>query len=123
MSEKRPVKLLAKQYKIRNDAGVLYTTHTPIDCNDLNAPECAFERAQVEAKVLIIVSEGNEADQAAAEEAAIAAAEAAAAEEAERLKAEAAAEAEAAEAAAAAAAAEAEAAAAAEAATKPAKKA
>lgn len=89
MSAKRPVKLLAKQYKIRNDFGVLYTTHTPIDCNDLNAPECAFERAQVEAKVLIIVSEGSEAEQAAAEEAAIAAAEAAAAEEAERLKAEA----------------------------------
>ena len=104
MSEKRPVKLLAKQYKIRNDAGVLYTTHTPIDCNDLNAPECAFERAQVDAKVLIIVSEGSEADQAAAEEAAIAAAEEAAAAEAE-------AEAEAAEAAAA------------EAALKPAKKA
>jgi hypothetical protein len=86
MSEKRPVKLIAKQYKIRNDFGVLYTPNTPIDCMDLNAPECAFERAQVDAKVLIIVQEGNPE---ALEAAAIAEAEEKAAAEKARLDAEA----------------------------------
>lgn len=77
-----PVKLIAKTHKIRNDFGILYTTHTPIPCNDLDAPECAFERAQVDAGVLIVIPEVDEA-------AAIAAAEAAAKAEEARLAAEA----------------------------------
>lgn len=56
--EKRPVQLIAVHHKIRNDYGVLYTPATAIDCLDLNAPKCAFERAQVNAGVLKIVSEG-----------------------------------------------------------------
>lgn len=77
-----PVKLIAKSHKIRNDLGILYTTHTAIPCNDLDAPECAFERAQIAAGVLIVIPEVDEA-------AAIAAAEAAAKAEEERLAAEA----------------------------------
>ncbi len=78
----KPVKLIAKTHKIRNDFGILYTTHTAIPCNDLDAPECAFERAQVAAGVLLVIPEVDEA-------AAIAEAEAAAKAEAERLAAEA----------------------------------
>jgi len=77
-----PVKLIAKSHKIRNDFGILYTTHTAIPCNDLDAPECAFERAQVAAGVLLVIPEVDEAES-------IAEAEAAAAAEKERLDAEA----------------------------------
>lgn len=52
----RPVKLRAAKYKIRNPvSGVMYHESTICDCNDLNAPEAHFERAQLEAGVLTLV--------------------------------------------------------------------
>jgi len=52
----RPVKLRAAQYRIRNPhTDVMYYPHVSTDLNDLNADSAFFERAQVQAGVLIIL--------------------------------------------------------------------
>lgn len=55
-SAARPVKLKAAQYRIRNPhTNVMYYPHVPTDLIDLNAESAFFERAQVQAGVLIIL--------------------------------------------------------------------
>ena len=50
------VKLRATKYKKRNPyTGAVYTTHSDTVVADLQAKECAFERAQIKARVLEIV--------------------------------------------------------------------
>lgn len=50
------VKLLTRKYTMRNPVtGVVYNTHTPLVCADIEAPEALFERTQLAADVLYIV--------------------------------------------------------------------
>jgi hypothetical protein len=51
----RPVHLITTMYNlVDHNTGILYNSHTPTPCNDLNAPEAAWLKVQVEAGVLLV---------------------------------------------------------------------
>lgn len=57
----KPVKLRAVYNRMRNSVtGAVYKVHQTTDVANLEAPECAFERAQLEAGVLLLVEDWAE---------------------------------------------------------------